>query len=63
MKVLPPLTTKLPNTSIRMWPAIIATKSRRPRLKGRTMNEMNSIGAIRGTMYQGVPCGTNKEKK
>ena len=46
---------KLPNTSIRMWPAIIATNSRRPRLNGRTMKEMNSIAAISGTMHHGRP--------
>src|SRR4028119_2061563 len=58
-----PLTMKLPNTSIRMWPAIIATKSRSARLNGRTMNEMNSMAAISGTMTAGVPCGMNREKK
>ena len=46
-----------------MWPAIIATNSRRPRLNGRTMKEMNSIGAISGIIGSGVPCGTNSEKK
>ena len=47
---LRPLTMKLPNTSIRMCPAIIATNSRSPRLNGRTMKEMNSIAAISGTI-------------
>src|SRR4051812_16258022 len=60
---LMPLTTKLPNTSTRIWPAIIATNSRSARLNGRTMNETNSIGTISNLRMNGVPCGTNKEKK
>src|ERR1051325_709173 len=58
-----PWTTKLPNTSTRIRPAIIATNGRRPRLKGRTMNEMNSIGTISNLRMKGVPWGTNSERK
>src|SRR4051812_8623202 len=59
---LMPCTTKLPNTSTRMWPAIIATNSLNARLNGRTMNETNSIGTISSLRMNGVPCGTNSEK-
>src|SRR3546814_6724630 len=54
---------KFANTSISTCPAVIATNSRRPRLNGRTMKDTNSIGAMKGIIGQGVPCGTNSEKK
>src|SRR4249920_2936017 len=54
---------KLPKTSSRMCPANIATNGRSPRLNGRTRNEMNSIGAINSLTANGVPDGTNNEKK
>ena len=41
----------------------MATNSRKPRLNGRTMNEMNSIRKISGIIGLGVPCGMNSEKK
>src|SRR3546814_11417575 len=56
-------TMKLANTSSSTCPAVIATNRRRPRLNGRTMNDTNSIGAMNGLIGQGVPCGTNSEKK
>src|SRR3546814_11554418 len=56
-------TMKFANTSISTCPAVIATNSRRPRLNGRTMKDTNSIGAMKGIIGQGVPCGTNSEKK
>ena len=59
----PFVTMKLPNTSSRMCPANIATNGRRPRLNGRTMNEMNSIGAMKHLTRNGAPFGTNSEKK
>src|SRR3954465_5890285 len=59
---LRPSTTKLPNTSTRMWPAIIATNSRSPRLNGRTMNEISSTRKMSGSSSRGVPGGENKGK-
>src|SRR5438270_4579862 len=60
---LNPWTTKLPKISSRMWPANIAMNGRSPRLKGRTMNDTNSIGKRRTFPTQWTPDGTNKEKK
>ena len=60
VRPLRPLTMKLPNTSIRMWPAIIATNSRSARLNGRTM-KLRQLDQRRcsGTITFGVPCGMN----
>src|SRR5690606_23654724 len=60
---LRPCTTKLPNTSRRICPANIAMNGRNPRLNGRTRNDTNSIGATMNFSANGVPLGTNSEKK
>src|SRR3954447_11345467 len=60
---LNPWTTKLPKMSSRMCPANMAMNGRSPRLNGRTMNEMNSIGNSRILPIGGMPGGMKREKK
>src|SRR3546814_4687514 len=61
--VAPSPTINPARTLRRMWPAVIATKSRSARLNGRIMNEISSTGTMIGSLHAGTPCGTNREKE
>ena len=56
-------TTKPAKTLSNVWPANILAKSRTDKLIGRDRYEITSIGINKGSIYQGKPGITKKEKK